>query len=101
MSDSPVLVDFAIGLVMSVLNLPDGQVLFFWGNSNYRRIVINPANQKGFWETEMTCGLVHASYSLPEWQAVKLTFFALSARRVHSLFLFVKTPVSREGSLLS
>ena len=24
----------------------------------------------------MTFGLVHASYSLPEWQAVKLTFFA-------------------------
>ena len=24
----------------------------------------------------MTCGLVHASYSLSEWQAVKLTFFA-------------------------
>ena len=25
----------------------------------------------------MTCGLVvYASYSLPEWQAVKLTFFA-------------------------
>ena len=24
----------------------------------------------------MTCGLVHASYSLPEWQAVKLTFSA-------------------------
>ena len=24
----------------------------------------------------MTCGLVHASYSLPEWQAVKQTFFA-------------------------
>ena len=24
----------------------------------------------------MTCVLVHASYSLPEWQAVKLTFFA-------------------------
>ena len=23
----------------------------------------------------MTCGLVHASYSLPESQAVKLTFF--------------------------
>ena len=28
-SDSPGLVDFAIGLVNSVLNLPDGQVLFF------------------------------------------------------------------------
>ena len=41
--------DFAIGLVIFVLNLRDGQVLFFLGNSNYRRIVINPANQKGLW----------------------------------------------------
>ena len=49
MSDSLGLVDFAIGLVFLVLNLPSGQVLFFGGNSNYRRIVINPANQKGFW----------------------------------------------------
>ena len=29
LSDSPGLVDFAIGLVIFVLNLPDGQVLFF------------------------------------------------------------------------
>ena len=29
-SDSPGLVDFAVGLVNSVLNLPDGQVIF-WG----------------------------------------------------------------------
>ena len=29
-SDSPGLVDFAIGLVIFVLNLHDGQVLFFW-----------------------------------------------------------------------
>ena len=28
-SDSPGLVDFAIGLVHSVFNLPDGQVMFF------------------------------------------------------------------------
>ena len=28
-SDSPGLVDFAIGLVISVFNLPDGQVMFF------------------------------------------------------------------------
>ena len=47
-SDSLGLVDFAIGLVIFALNLPDGQVLFFRGNSNYKRIVINPANQKGF-----------------------------------------------------
>ena len=43
--------DFAIGLVIFVFNLPDRQVLFFFGgggeNSNYRRIVINPA-KKGF-----------------------------------------------------
>ena len=56
MSDRPGLVDFAIGLVIFVLNLPDRQVLFFFffgggggENSYYRRIVINPANQKGFW----------------------------------------------------
>ena len=30
-SDSPGLVDFAIGLVNSVLNLPNGQVMFFEG----------------------------------------------------------------------
>ena len=29
-SDSPGLVDFAVGLVKSVLNLPDVQVRFFW-----------------------------------------------------------------------
>ena len=28
-SDSPGLVDFTIGLVKSVFNLPDGQVMFF------------------------------------------------------------------------
>ena len=32
MSDSLWLVDFAIGLVISVLNLPDGQVLSFGEN---------------------------------------------------------------------
>ena len=29
-SDSPGLVDLAVGPVISVLNLPDGQELFFW-----------------------------------------------------------------------
>ena len=50
MSDSPGLVDFAIGLVIFVLNLPDRQVLFF-GEIQIRekilQIVVNPANQKG------------------------------------------------------
>ena len=43
MSNSPGLVNFAIALVMCGINLPNGQVLFFGGNSNYRRMVINPA----------------------------------------------------------
>ena len=47
MSDSLWLVDFAIGLVIFVLNMPDGQVLFF--GENQITIVINPANHKGFW----------------------------------------------------
>ena len=48
--------DFAIRLVNSVLNLPDGQMRFFGGNSNYRRTIINPAHQF----VEETFGLVHA-----------------------------------------
>ena len=38
------MVVFAIELVNSILNLPDGQ-LSFLGNSNYKRLVINPAQQ--------------------------------------------------------
>ena len=57
-SDSPGLVSFAIGLVNSVFNLPDGQVMFL----------------EEF--TKMTSGLVNASFSLPKWQAVKMIFFA-------------------------
>ena len=59
---------FATVLVNPDFDLPKGQVKF-WGNSNYRRTVINAAHQK-------TLGLVHTSNNLPEWQAVKPTFFA-------------------------
>ena len=48
LSDSLGLVDFAIGLVILFLTCPTGKCCFFLGNSNYKRIVINPANQKGF-----------------------------------------------------
>ena len=45
----------------------------------------------------MTCGLVHASYCLPEWQAVKLTFFAPSSlmsktTTLHSFVNFFAVP---------
>ena len=75
-SDSPGLVDFVIGLVNFILNLPDGQVKFL-RNSNYRRTVKSILLIKKFLGlAEMTFGLVYAALSLPEWQAVKITFFA-------------------------
>ena len=63
--------DFAIGLVIFVLNLPDGQVQFF-GKFKLQK----DQSKRVLRLIEMTCGLVHSSYSLPEWQAIILTFFA-------------------------
>ena len=45
---SPGLVDFAIGLVNSVLNLPDGQVMFFEEFKLKKNCEINSACQKAF-----------------------------------------------------
>ena len=47
-SDSPGLVDFAIGLVNSVLNLPDGQVMIFEEFKLRKNCEINSARQKAF-----------------------------------------------------
>ena len=78
MSDSPGLVDFAIGLVNFALNLPDGQMKFcFLRNSNYRRTVKSLLLIKMFLGlVEMTFGLVYSRFSLPKWQALKMTFLA-------------------------
>ena len=67
-SDSPGLVDFAISLVNSVFNLPDRQVMFFEESELQKNCEINSAYQKAFAVglVEMTCGLVNASFSLPE-----------------------------------
>ena len=48
MSDSPGLVDFTIGLVNSVLNLPDGQVKFFEEFKLQKNCEINSARQNVF-----------------------------------------------------
>ena len=62
MSDSPGLVDFAIGLLR---------------NSNNRRTVKAILRVKTLLGlVEMTSGLVNASFSFPKWQAVKMIFFA-------------------------
>ena len=47
-SNSPGLVDFAIGLVNSVFNLPDGQVIFFEDFKKQKNCEINSALQKAF-----------------------------------------------------
>ena len=74
--DSQGLVDFAIRLVNFVLNLPNGQVKLFEEFKLQKNCLINPADQKVFGLDKMAFGLVRASYSLPKWQAVQLTFLA-------------------------
>ena len=70
--DSPGLVDFVIRLVSSVLNLPNGQMKFF-----YRRTVKSILLTKTFLGlVEITFWLVNATFSLLEWQVVKMTFSA-------------------------
>ena len=48
MSDSQGLVHFVIGVVSSVFNLPDGQVMFFERFKEQKNCEINSARQKAF-----------------------------------------------------
>ena len=48
MSDSSGIVDFAFGLVNSVFNLPDGQVIFFENFKKQKNCEINSDSQKAF-----------------------------------------------------
>ena len=65
-SNSPGLVDFAIGLVNSVINLPDGKVNFFEEFNLQKNCEINLLIKTFLGLVEMTSGLVNASFSLPE-----------------------------------
>ena len=75
MSDSPGLTDFAIGIVNSALNLSDGMVKFL---EEFKLQLVKSILliKMVLGVVEMTFGLVYASFSLPEWQALKVTFFA-------------------------
>ena len=75
-SNSPGLVDFAIRLVNFVPNLPDGQVKVFENFKLQKNCEINLLIKTFLGLVEMMFGLVNVSFSLPEWQAVKITFFA-------------------------
>ena len=76
MSDSPGLLDFAVGLVNSIINLLDGQAKFFEEFKIQENYEINLLIKTFLELIEMMFGLVNVSFSLPEWQAVKMTFFA-------------------------
>ena len=76
MSDSLGLVDFAIGLVDSVFNWPDGQVKFFEEFTLQKYCQINMLIKTFFGLVEMLFWSVNVSLGLPEWQAVEITFFA-------------------------
>ena len=76
MSDSPGLVDFSIGLVNSVLNLPDKQVEVFEEFKLQKNYEVSLFIKTLLGLVEMMFGLVNVSFSLLEWQAVKMTFFA-------------------------
>ena len=76
---------------IAILTYPAGKWSFV-GNLSYRRTVGNPGNEFVFWQgggrgmegegkgelVEMNFGLKHTSYSLPVWEAIKLTVFAPS-----------------------
>ena len=82
MPNSPGLVDFAIGLVNSVFNLTDGQVMFFEEFEYQKKCEINNfirLNKKLLGLVEMTSGLVNANFSLPKWQAVKIILCTLQS----------------------
>ena len=68
--------DFAIGLLNFVIYLPDGQVKFLKEFKLQRNCEINLLIKTFLGLVEMMFGLVNVSFSLPEWQAVKMTFFA-------------------------
>ena len=63
-SDSPGLVDFAIGLVNSVINLPDRQAKFFEGFKLQKNCEINLLIKMFLGLVEMMSGLVNVSFSL-------------------------------------
>ena len=64
--NSPGLVDFAIGLVNSVINLSDGQVKFFEEFKLQKNCDINLLIKTFLGLVEILFGLVNVSLSLPE-----------------------------------
>ena len=85
MSDGSGLVDFAIGLVNSVLNLPDRQVKYFEEFTSQKDCKSILLIQK-FWRVvEMTFGLVNTRFCKNDFLSVSLHQFPKNG-----LFLFLR-----------
>ena len=76
MSDGLGLLDFVIGLVNCVINLPNGQVKLFEEFKLQKNCEINLLINTFLGLVEMMFGILNVSFSLPKWQAVKMNFFA-------------------------
>ena len=79
-SDSPELVDFAIGQVKS-----------FEEFKSQKNCEINSAHQNIFRLVEMTFGLVYASFSLPKWLSCTMELFCQRELMFHHLVFTTKT----------
>ena len=87
---SPGLLDFAVGLMNSVVNLPNGQVKFFEEFRLQKSCEINLLIKTFLVLVEIMFGLVNVSFSLPKWQAVKMSFFApCESYFIYSPFVFM------------
>ena len=107
-SDSPGLVDFAIGLVNSVFNLPHGQWCFLRNSNNRRTVKSIPLVKKLLELVEMTSGLVNSSCKneflctlsciLKKWTPRKalLYFFSLEKLALLSILKEVKPSPDRQ-----
>jgi len=67
---------FTTGFCYQASELPDGQVKVFEEFKIQENCEINLLIKTFLGLVEMMFGLVNVSFSLPEWQAVKMTFFA-------------------------
>ena len=101
MSDSPGLVDFAIGLVNFVLNSPDRQIKF-----TYRKTLISPVHQNDSWAgtcqlqlarmTSCKTGLLCTLYNGYFWWAF-LTFLILK----NNVFGKYQVHIAVEGACMA
>ena len=58
------------------LTCPTGKSCSLRNSNNRRSVKLILLDEKLLGLVEMMSGLVNASFSLPEWQAVKMVFFA-------------------------